>query len=226
MRGKIFYAPSQASVDFPTNQHDLPRPGARYDANAKPRRNETAEENAAIRRPMRTNAPVVKDGPRTNEEIRNREVMLIDQDGQNRGVTDTRAAIGMAFEAGLDLVEVAANAEPPVCKIMDYGKFKFNEQKKAAEARKNQKTVEIKEIKLRPAIDDHDYDVKMKAMKRFFEEGDKVKVTLKFRGREMAHQEIGYRLLNRVKDDTLTMAKVESDAALEGRQMVMVLAPK
>jgi len=175
---------------------------------------------------MRTNAPVAKDGPRTNEEIRNREVMLIDQDGQNRGVTDTRAAIGMAFEAGLDLVEVAANAEPPVCKIMDYGKFKFNEQKKAAEARKNQKTVEIKEIKLRPAIDDHDYDVKMKAMKRFFEEGDKVKVTLKFRGREMAHQEIGYRLLNRVKDDTLTMAKVESDAALEGRQMVMVLAPK
>jgi translation initiation factor IF-3 len=226
VRGKIFYAAFQASVDFPANQHDLPRPGARYDANAKPRRNETAEENAAIRRPMRTNAPVVKDGPRTNEEIRNREVMLIDQDGQNRGVTDTRAAIGMAFEAGLDLVEVAANAEPPVCKIMDYGKFKFNEQKKAAEARKNQKTVEIKEIKLRPAIDDHDYDVKMKAMKRFFEEGDKVKVTLKFRGREMAHQEIGYRLLNRVKDDTLTMAKVESDAALEGRQMVMVLAPK
>jgi translation initiation factor IF-3 len=175
---------------------------------------------------MRSIAPVVKDGPRTNEEIRNREVMLIDQDGQNRGVTETRAAIAMAFEAGLDLVEVAANADPPVCKIMDYGKFKFNEQKKAAEARKNQKTVEIKEIKLRPAIDDHDYDVKMKAMKRFFEEGDKVKVTLRFRGREMAHQEIGYRLLNRVKDDTGQIAKVESDAALEGRQMVMVLAPR
>src|SRR6476620_5567343 len=155
---------------------------------------------------MRSIAPVVKDGPRTNEEIRNREVMLIDQDGQNRGVTDTRAAIGMAFEAGLDLVEVAANAEPPVCKIMDYGKFKFNEQKKDAEARKNQKTVEIKESKLRPAIDDHDYNVKM---------------TLRFRGREMAHQEIGYRLLNRVKDDTGQIAKVESDAALEGRQMVM-----
>ncbi|WP_428832605.1 translation initiation factor IF-3 [Labrys okinawensis] len=179
-----------------------------------------------MRRPMRTNAPVAKDGPRINEEIRNREVMLIDQDGQNRGVTDTRAAIAMAYDAGLDLVEVAANAEPPVCKIMDYGKFKFNEQKKAAEARKNQKTVEIKEIKLRPAIDDHDYDVKMKAMKRFFEEGDKVKVTLRFRGREMAHQEIGYRLLNRVKDDTGLIAKVESDASLEGRQMVMVLAPR
>ena len=151
---------------------------------------------------MRSAAPVVKEGPRINEEIRNREVMLIDQDGQNRGVTETRAAIAMAFEAGLDLVEVAAAADPPVCKIMDYGKFKFNEQKKAAEARKNQKTVEIKEIKLRPAIDDHDYDVKMRAMRRFFEEGDKVKVTLRFRGREMAHQEIGYRLLNRVKDDT------------------------
>jgi len=175
---------------------------------------------------MRTTAPIAKDGPRINEEIRNREVMLIDQDGQNRGVTDTRAAIAMAFEAGLDLVEVAANADPPVCKIMDYGKFKFNEQKKAAEARKNQKTVEIKEIKLRPAIDDHDYDVKMKAMKRFFEEGDKVKVTLRFRGREMAHQEIGYRLLNRVKDDIGLIAKVESDAALEGRQMIMVLAPR
>jgi translation initiation factor IF-3 len=175
---------------------------------------------------MRSAAPVVKEGPRINEEIRNREVMLIDQDGQNRGVTETRAAIAMAFEAGLDLVEVAAAADPPVCKIMDYGKFKFNEQKKAAEARKNQKTVEIKEIKLRPAIDDHDYDVKMKAMRRFFEEGDKVKVTLRFRGREMAHQEIGYRLLNRVKDDTGPIAKVESDAALEGRQMVMVLAPR
>jgi translation initiation factor IF-3 len=207
----------------------FPHPGAGFDANLFVCPNTTSltvEEFTAIRRPMRTNAPVTKDGPRINEEIRNREVMLIDQDGQNRGVTDTRVAIGMAFEAGLDLVEVAANAEPPVCKIMDYGKFKFNEQKKAAEARKNQKTVEIKEIKLRPAIDDHDYDVKMKAMRRFFEEGDKVKVTLRFRGREMAHQEIGYRLLNRVKDDTGLIAKVESDAALEGRQMVMVLAPR
>ncbi len=205
----------------------FPHPGAGFDAKPTVCPNQfMVEEFTAIRRPMRTNAPVVKDGPRINEEIRNREVMLIDQDGQNRGVTDTRAAIAMAFDVGLDLVEVAANAEPPVCKIMDYGKFKFNEQKKAAEARKNQKTVEIKEIKLRPAIDDHDYDVKMKAMKRFFEEGDKVKVTLRFRGREMAHQEIGYRLLNRVKDDTGLIAKVESDASLEGRQMVMVLAPR
>jgi translation initiation factor IF-3 len=132
----------------------------------------------------------------------------------------------MAFEAGLDLVEVAPNAEPPVCKILDYGKFKFNEQKKAAEARRNQKTVEIKEIKLRPAIDDHDYDVKMKAMKRFFEEGDKVKITLRFRGREMAHQEFGYRLLARVKDDTVNLAKVEAEPQMDGRQMIMVLAPK
>jgi translation initiation factor IF-3 len=175
---------------------------------------------------MRAAAPVAKDGPRVNEEIRVREVMLIDQDGQNRGVTQTRDAIAMAFEAGLDLVEVAPNAEPPVCKILDYGKFKFNEQKKAAEARKNQKTVEIKEVKLRPAIDDHDYDVKMKAMKRFFEEGDKVKITLRFRGREMAHQEFGYRLLTRVKEDTLNIAKVEAEPTMEGRQMVMVLAPK
>ena len=175
---------------------------------------------------MRTTAPIAKDGPRINEEIRNREVMLIDQDGQNRGVTETRAAIAMAFDAGLDLVEVAANAEPPVCKIMDYGKFKFNEQKKAAEARKNQKTVEIKEIKLRPAIDDHDYDVKMKAMRRFFEEGDKVKVTLRFRGREMAHQELGYKLLDRVKGDTAKIAKIEQEPRFEGRQVVMVLAPR
>jgi translation initiation factor IF-3 len=213
-------------VDFASAATDLGGAGGRFEDEACRRIGETREEIAAIRRPMRTAAPVVKDGPRINEEIRNREVMLIDQDGQNRGVTETRTAIALAYDAGLDLVEVAPNADPPVCKIMDYGKFKFNEQKKAAEARKNQKTVEIKEIKLRPAIDDHDYDVKMKAMKRFLEEGDKVKVTLRFRGREMAHQEIGYRLLNRVKDDTGTIAKVESDASLEGRQMVMVLAPR
>ena len=205
----------------------FPHPGAGFDAKLSARPNQfMVEEFTAIRRPMRTNAPVVKDGPRINEEIRNREVMLIDQDGQNRGVTDTRAAIAMAFEAGLDLVEVAANAEPPVCKIMDYGKFKFNEQKKAAEARKNQKTVEIKEIKLRPGIDDHDYDVKMRAMKSFFEEGNKVKVTLRFRGREMAHQDLGVKVLERVKADPVEIAKVESDWQLEGRQMVMVLAPR
>ena len=132
----------------------------------------------------------------------------------------------MALEAGMDLVEISPNTSPPVCKIMDYGKFKYSAQKKAAEARKKQKVVEIKEIKLRPMIDDHDYDVKMRSMKRFFEEGDKVKVTLRFRGREMAHQELGTKLLERVKGDTGTIAKVESEPRFEGRQMIMVLAPR
>ena len=131
-----------------------------------------------------------------------------------------------AQKAGLDLVEISPDAEPPVCKILDYGKFKYQEPKKAAEARKNQKIVEIKEIKMRPSIDDHDYDVKMRAITRFFEEGDKVKVTLRFRGREMAHQELGYQLLQKVKLALLDISKVESEPRLEGRQMVMVLAPK
>ncbi|ENS12596.1 translation initiation factor IF-3 [Brucella abortus 88/217] len=131
----------------------------------------------------------------------------------------------MAEEAGLDLVEIVPNAEPPVCKIVDLGKLKYQNQKKAAEARKKQKTVEIKEIKMRPNIDTHDYEVKMKAAQRFFEEGDKVKVTLRFRGREMAHQELGMKLLQRVKEDTVEIAKVESEPKLEGRQMMMVLAP-
>jgi translation initiation factor IF-3 len=179
-----------------------------------------------IRRPMKANAPVQKDGPRTNEDIRNREIQLIDQDGTNHGTINTQEAMRMAVEAGLDLVEIAPNSEPPVCKIMDYGKYRFQAQKKAAEARKKQKVVEIKEIKLRPMIDDHDYDVKMRAMKRFFEEGDKVKVTLRFRGREMAHQDIGTQLLERVKTDTATIAKVEQDPKFEGRQVVMVLSPR
>ncbi len=131
-----------------------------------------------------------------------------------------------AVEVGLDLVEIAANGETPVCKIMDYGKHRFAAQKKAAEARKKQKTVEVKEIKLRPNIDDHDYDVKMRSIKRFFEDGDKVKVTLRFRGREMAHQDIGMQLLIKVRDETGPLAKVELEPRLEGRQMIMVLAPK
>ena len=175
---------------------------------------------------MRAAAPVERDGPRINDMIRVREVQLIDAEGENRGVVQTRDAVQMATEAGLDLVEVAPNAVPPVCKIMDYGKFKFQEQKKAAEARRNQKTVEVKEIKLRPGIDDHDYDTKMKAMKRFFEEGDKVKVTLRFRGREMAHVDIGVKVLDRVKADTVAIAKVEQESRLEGKQMIMILAPK
>ena len=167
-----------------------------------------------------------KSGPRTNREIRVPQVQLIDAEGQNRGVTDIADAMQLAEEASLDLVEIVPNANPPVCKILDYGKFRFTEQKKAAEARKRQKIVEVKEIKLRPGIDDHDYDVKMKAMRRFFIEGDKVKITLRFRGREMAHQDIGYRLLERVKQETTTIAKVEAEPSMEGRQMVMILSPR
>jgi translation initiation factor IF-3 len=175
---------------------------------------------------MRAAAPVQKDGPRVNEDIRVREVQLIDHEGTNRGVTPTQDAITLAREAGLDLVEISPNTSPPVCKILDYGKFKFQAQKKAAEARKKQKTVEVKEIKLRPGIDKHDYQVKIRSMQRFFEEGDKVKVTLRFRGREMAHQELGYKLLQRVREDMANLAKVEAEPMSEGRQIVMILAPR
>jgi translation initiation factor IF-3 len=175
---------------------------------------------------MKPVQPVQKDGTRINEEIRVREVHLIDKDGANKGTVAIAEALRLAQEAGLDLVEIAPNAAPPVVKLLDYGKYKYHEQKKAAEARKKQKVVEVKEIKFRPMIDDHDYDVKMRSMVRFFEEGDKVKVTLRFRGREMAHQELGTRLLDRVKTDTAPYAKVESDARFEGRQMVMILAPR
>jgi len=152
-------------------------------------------------------------------------VQLVDAEGNNRGIVPTEEAIKLAEDSGLDLVEVAPNADPPVCKILDYGRFKFQSQKKAAEARKKQKTVEVKEIKMRPNIDTHDYEVKMRSMRRFFDDGDKVKVTLRFRGREMAHQELGMDLLMRVKDETQAIAKVEAEPRLEGRQMVMVLAP-
>ncbi|HET7848066.1 MAG TPA: translation initiation factor IF-3 [Pseudolabrys sp.] len=179
-----------------------------------------------MRRPMKSALPVQKDGPRINEEIRSREVQLIDNTGDNKGVVDIQTALSLAEAAGLDLVEISPNSNPPVCKILDVGKYKYQAQKKAAEARKKQKIVEVKEIKLRPMIDDHDYDVKMRSMKRFFEDGDKVKVTLRFRGREMAHQELGFQLLNRVKSDTGPLAKVESEPRFEGRQMVMVLTPR
>jgi translation initiation factor IF-3 len=180
----------------------------------------------AIRRPFRAAPAPTKEGPRTNRDIRVREVQLIDHTGHNHGTLPTFDALRIAEEAGLDLVEVAPNSVPPVCKILDYGRFRFNEQKKAAEARKKQKTIEIKEIKLRPGIDKHDYEVKMKAVRGFFEEGDKVKITLRFRGREMAHQELGVKVLDRVKIDTADIAKVESEPLLEGRQMIMVLAPR
>ena len=143
-------------------------------------------------------APPSKDGPRINDDIRAAKILLIDQNGEKQGIMPISAALEAAEEVGLDLVEISPNSDPPVCKLLDYGKFKFQEQKKKNEARKRQKTVEIKEIKLRPNIDTHDYDVKAKAMHRFFEEGDKVKVTLRFRGREMAHPELGMKLLQQV----------------------------
>lgn len=171
-------------------------------------------------------APPVKDGPRINDEIRVPRVLLIDQNGEKQGEMPTASAMEAAEEAGLDLVEIVPNANPPVCKILDYGKFKFQEQKKKNEARKRQKVVELKEIKLRPNIDVHDYEVKAKAMTRFFEEGDKVKVTLRFRGREMAHPELGMKLLLKVKADFDEVAKVEYEPRMEGRQMIMILAPR
>lgn len=186
---------------------------------------EIAEENTTIRRPFKADAPV-KEGPRSNREIRIPKVQLIDAEGNNLGPVATEEALRMAEDAGLDLVEISPNSEPPVCKILDLGKLKFANQKKAAEARRKQKIVEIKEIKMRPNIDTHDYEVKMKAINRFFEDGDKVRVTLRFRGREMAHQELGLKLLQQVKEDTTEIAKVEAEPKLEGRQMMMVLAPR
>ena len=153
-------------------------------------------------------------------------MQLINEDGTNLGKTPIDQALASAAGLGLDLVEISPGAVPPVVKIMDFGRFKYQSQKKAAEARKKQKVVEVKEIKMRPNIDKHDYAVKMRAMLRFFDEGDKVKVTLRFRGREMAHQELGAKLLDRVRDETVVQAKVEAEPKLEGRQMVMILAPK
>ena len=174
----------------------------------------------------RSLTPPVKSGPRYNEFIQSEKVRVIDEEGENLGVMYTREAIAQAAEAGLDLVEVSPNADPPVCKFLDVGKFKYEAQKKANLARKSQKTQEIKEIKMRPNIDDHDYDVKMKKIAEFIGEGDKVKVTLRFRGREMAHQQLGMQLLQRVQADMEEAAKVEAYPRLEGRQMLMVLAPR
>ena len=154
------------------------------------------------------------------------QVRLIDAEGENVGVVATADAMERAFDVGLDLVEISPNADPPVCKITDSGKLKYESQKKKAEARKKQKVIDVKEIKMRPNIDQHDYDVKMRSIVRFLTEGDKVKVTMRFRGREMAHQEIGMGVLNRVRGDLGESAKVEQFPRLEGRQMVMVMAPR
>ena len=150
---------------------------------------------------------------------------MIDADGENHGVMSTSEALELAADQGLDLVEISPNNRPPICKILDLGKYKYQSQKKAAEARKKQKTQDVKEIKMRPNIDTHDYDVKMRAIEKFLGEGDKVKVTLRFRGREMAHQELGMELLNRVREQIAEISKVEAEPKLEGRQMMMVVAP-
>ncbi|MHA1536169.1 MAG: translation initiation factor IF-3 [Alphaproteobacteria bacterium] len=176
-------------------------------------------------RPYRIIAPV-RTGPRVNKQIEVPEVRLIGAEGENVGVISTPAAIEMAEDVGLDLVEVSPNADPPVCKILDYGKLKYETQKKKAEARKKQRTIEVKEIKMRPGIDSHDYDVKMRAINRFLGDGDKVKVTLRFRGREMVHQNLGMKVLERVRGDLEEIAKVEQFPKMEGRQMTMVMAPK
>ncbi|MEO0496221.1 MAG: translation initiation factor IF-3 [Pseudomonadota bacterium] len=177
-----------------------------------------------MRRPFRA-PPTQNSGPRANRDIRVPQVQLIDAEGENRGVIDTNEALELAESSGLDLVEISPNNNPPICKILDLGRYKYLAQKKAADARKKQKTVEVKEIKMRPNIDTHDYGVKMKSVNKFIDQGDKVKVTLRFRGREMAHQELGLQLLHRVRDDMADKTKVEAMPKLEGRQMIMVIAP-
>lgn len=179
----------------------------------------------AIRR-INKATTVQKDGPRTNEEIDASKVQLIDAKGENHGVVNINTALEMAATSRLDLIEIVPNASPPVCKIGDLGKLKYQNQKKAAQARKNQKTVEVKEIKMRPNIDIHDYNVKLKAMLKFLEHGDKVKITLRFRGRELAHQDLGAKLLNRVAQDIGDEYKLELAPKIEGRQMIMIIAPK
>ncbi|GAO40056.1 translation initiation factor IF-3 [Sphingomonas changbaiensis NBRC 104936] len=176
-----------------------------------------------MRRPL---APPALSGPRFNEFIQSQKVRVIDENGENLGVMYTREAMEQAREVGLDLVEVSPNADPPVAKFLDVGKFKYEAQKKANLARKSQKTQEIKEIKMRPNIDDHDYDTKMKKVVEFIEEGDKVKVTMRFRGRELSHGQLGMAVLQRVAEQTAEIAKVEAHPRMEGRQMLMVLAPK
>ena len=167
-----------------------------------------------------------REGPRVNRDIAVAQVRLIDEQGENLGVVSKDEAIERAEDAGMDLVEISPSADPPVCKILDYGRFKYQDQKKKNEARKKQKTIDIKEIKMRPNIDTHDYDVKMRSINRFIADGDKVKVTMRFRGREMVHQELGLKVLDRVRDQLDEVAKVEQFPKMEGRQMIMVVAPK
>ncbi|MBP6952224.1 MAG: translation initiation factor IF-3 [Alphaproteobacteria bacterium] len=174
---------------------------------------------------MREDKGTAQDGPRVNEKITSPKVRLVDENGEMVGVLSQKEALEKAYKAGLDLVEVSPNADPPVCKILDYGKYKFEEQKRRAEIRKKQKIIEIKEIQLRPGIDKHDFEVKMRSARKFIEEGDKLKVTLRFRGRELSHQELGMDVLNRVKDFLQDIAKVEQYPKLEGKRVIMVMGP-
>jgi translation initiation factor IF-3 len=170
--------------------------------------------------------PPVKDGPRINDLIESRSVRLVGADGEMIGVVSIHEANDAARDAGLDLVEISPNADPPVCKLLDYGRFKYEAQKKKNEARKKQKVIEVKEIKLRPGIETHDYEIKLKAARKFLDNGDKVKVTMRFRGRELAHQDIGAKVLVKVREELDPLAKVEQMPRMEGRQMVMVVAPR
>ena len=181
-------------------------------------------KKSIVRRPH--SAPPSRDtGPRVNENIICPEVRLIGSDGDNVGVVSPEKALELSEEAGLDLVEISPNASPPVCKIMDYGKYKYEQQKRESEARKNQKIIEVKEIKFRPGTDIHDYEVKMRSVTKFLEKGDKVKITMRFRGREMAHQELGRELLERVAADIEAYGKIENIPKMEGRQMTMMIGP-
>ena len=187
----------------------------------------TKERVIVPRRFQGGNAPApAKDGPRINDEITSKTILLIGDDGHKYGEIGLAEALALGEEKGFDVVEVSPDNKPPVCKLMDYGKYKYEQQKKANEARKKQKVIEIKEIKVRPNIDENDYQVKLRAMNSFIEEGDKVKVTLRFRGREMAHQEIGVRVLERIKNEMDPTSKVEQMPRMENRQMVMVLTPR
>ncbi|WP_245759657.1 translation initiation factor IF-3 [Poseidonocella sedimentorum] len=199
-------------------------PARAHDYFPGPTSRNSSRSRTIARRPH--NAPPTRDtGPRVNDKIRAPEIRLIGAEGENVGVVHPARAMEMAEEVGLDLVEISPNANPPVCKIMDFGKFKYEQQKRESEARKKQKTIEVKEVKFRPNTDVHDYGVKMRNVMKFLENGDKVKVTLRFRGREMAHQNLGRNLLERVAEDVKEIGKIENMPRMEGRQMVMMIGP-
>ena len=192
---------------------------------SRSRKQNTKGISLIARRPHNAPQQTRSAGPRVNEQVICTEIRLIGAEGENVGLITPENALDMATEVGLDLVEISPNAEPPVCKIMDFGKYKYEQQKKESEARKKQKTIEVKEIKFRPNTDTHDYEVKMRSVTKFLDNGDKVKITMRFRGREMAHQDLGRQLLERVSEDTKEIGKIDSIPKLEGRQIVMLINP-